>query len=40
MLVGLTRSSGMPAFAQVLPGLTDRPLRQVKQLTPAAWAAR
>jgi len=27
-------------LAQVLLGLADRPLRQVKQLTPAAWAAR
>jgi hypothetical protein len=25
-------------LAGVLPGLADRPLQQIKQLTPAAWA--
>ena len=27
-------------LAEVLPGLADRPLRQIKYLTPAAWASR
>jgi transposase len=27
-------------LSEVLPGLADRPLQQIKQLTPAAWAGR
>jgi transposase len=27
-------------LADVLPGLADRPLRQIKYLTPAAWASK
>jgi hypothetical protein len=27
-------------LADVLPGLADRPMQQIKHLTPAAWATR